>query len=236
MGKKSRGLYLIQWTFCQCLALNSILTDDTEGYINTDQVDRLCNRFDMRRMCDRSGKGMKKAFGLPVLSILILLTACAHAPPPRSAEDHLLLGESLARRGKIDGAIVEFEKAIEMRSQYAAAFTSLGAAYGQKGMFDQSILTSKKAIELDPRNATAYYNLGNAYGKGGNYEEAFASFFKAVELDPGYAGPHYGLAVSYYATGHYELAEEHADKAEAVGFKVPWRFRRALKKALRKSG
>ncbi len=190
----------------------------------------------MRTMCDLSGKGMKKAFGFAVLSILILITACAHAPPPRSAEDHLLLGEFLAQKGKIDGAIVEFESAIEMRSDYAAAYTSLGAAYGQKGMIEQSISASKKAIEQDPQNATAYYNLGNAFGKGGNYEEAFAAFFKAVELDPGYAGPHYGLAVCYYATGHYELAAEHADKAEALGFKVPLRFRRALKKALRKSG
>jgi tetratricopeptide (TPR) repeat protein len=138
----------------------SILTDDTEGYINTDQVDQFCNRFDMRTICDLS----------------------------------------------------------------------------RKGMIEQSISASKKAIEQDPQNATAYYNLGNAFGKRGNYEEAFAAFFKAVELDPGYAGPHYGLAVCYYATGHYELAVEHADKAEALGFKVPWRFRRSLKKALRKSG
>ena len=179
---------------------------------------------------------MKKAFGLPVLSILILITACAHAPPPRTAEDHLLRGEVLARKGKTDEAIVEFEKAIEMRSEYVAAYINLGAAYGQKGMIDQSISASKQAIDLDPQNATAHYNLGNAYGIGGNYEEGFASFFKAIELDSGYAEPHYGLAVCYFATGHYELAAEHANKAEALGFKVPWRFRRALKKALRKSG
>ena len=179
---------------------------------------------------------MKKAFGFAVLSILILIIACATSPPPRTAEDHFLRGEALASKGKIDGAIIEFENAIEMRPDYTAAYTSLGAAYGQKGLIEQSISASKKAIEQDPQNATAYYNLGNAFGKGGNYEEAFAAFFKAVELDPGYAGPHYGLAVCYYATGHYELAAEHADKAEALGFKVPWRFRRSLKKALRKSG
>jgi len=179
---------------------------------------------------------MKKGFTFPFLSILILIAACAHAPPPRSAEDHLLLGEFLAQKGKIDGAIVEFERAIEIRADYAAAYMNLGAAYGQKGMIDQSISASKKAIELDPRNATAFYNLGNAFGKVGNYEEAFASFFEAIELDPGYAEPHYGLAVCYYATGHYELATEQADRAEALGFKVPQQFRHALKKALAKPG
>lgn len=184
-----------------------------------------------------TGTGLKKAFRCSVLSILILTVACAaHIPPPRTPEGHFLRGEVLARKGNIDEAIVEFQKAIEMDSQFAAAYTSLGAAYGEKGIIDQSISASKKAIELDPRNATAHYNLGNAFGKEGNYEEAFASFYKAVELDPGYAGPHYGLAVCYYATDHYELAAEHADKAEALGFKVPWRFRRALKKALGKSG
>ena len=181
-------------------------------------------------------KRPEKAFGFPLLVLLILITACATVSPPRSAEDPLLRGEHLARRGKIDEAIVEFLKATEMRPNNVAAYTNLGAAYGQKGMIDQSISASNKAIELDSQNATAYYNLGNAFGKGENYEEAFAAFFQAIELDPGYAEPHYGLAVCYYATGQYELAKEHADRAEAMGFKIPRRFRHALKKALPKPG
>ena len=89
---------------------------------------------------------------------------------------------------------------------------------------------------MDPQNATGYNNLGNAFGKEGNYEEAFAAFYKAIELDPSYAKPHYGLAVCYYATGHYTRANEHANRAEAMGFKIPRRFRRALKKAMAKPG
>ena len=179
-------------------------------------------------------KGLKKAVRSFLLSIIILAAACSHAPPPRSAEDHLHLGEYLARKGKIDEAIAAWEKAIELRPHYVAAYTNLGAAYGQKRMIDQSISASKKATELDPHNATAYYNLGTAYGIGENYEEAFASFFKAIELNPSYAEPHYGLAVCYYATGKYELAREHADRAESLGFTVPPQFRRALKKGLKK--
>ena len=181
-------------------------------------------------------KGPKKALGLHLLAILILIAACAHVPPPKSPEDHLLLGESLARKGKIDEAIVEFERAIEMRPDYVEAYTKLGAAYGQEGMIDQSISASKRSVELDPQNATGYNNLGNAFGKEGNYEEAFAAFYKAIELDPSYAKPHYGLAVCYYATGHYTRANEHANRAEAMGFKIPRRFRRALKKAMAKPG
>jgi superkiller protein 3 len=182
------------------------------------------------------GSGLKKIVEFSILSILILMGACTHTPPPRTPEDHLHRGEFLAQKGKIDEAITEFEKAIDMRPEYAAAYTSLGAAYGKKGMIYQSVSASKKAIELDPQNATAYYNLGNAFGIGGNYEEAFASFYKAIELNAAYADPHYGLAVSYYATGHYELAAEHVEKAKSLGFRVPWRFQRTLKKALRKPG
>jgi tetratricopeptide (TPR) repeat protein len=182
------------------------------------------------------GKGPKKALGLLLLSTLMLIAACAHVPTPKSPEDHLLLGESLARKGKTDEAIVQFEKAIEMRPDYVEAYTNLGAAYGQKGIIGQSISASMRAVELDPHNATAYYNLGNAFGKAGDYEEAFAAFYKAIELDPGYAEPHYGLAVCYYATGHYTRANEHANRAEAMGFKIPRRFRRALKKATAKPG
>ena len=198
--------------------------------------DQLGNITGMEREYHMGRKGLKKNLGSSLLSILILIAACTHTTPPRSAEDHFLLGEALARKGRIDEAIIEFEKAIEMRPQYVAAYTSLGAAYGQKGTIDQSISASKKAIELAPRNATAYYNLGKAFGIEKNFDEAFASFFKAIELDPGYPEPYYGLAVCYYFTGHYELAMEHADKAEAMGFKVPQQFRRALKKALSNSG
>lgn len=179
---------------------------------------------------------LQRIRGLFLLSALIGIVACAHVPPPRSAEDHFQRGELLAGKGKIDEAIGEFQTAIEMRPDYVAAHTSLGAAYGQKGMIDESVSASEKAIQLDPKNARAYCNLGNAFGIDGNYEEAFASFFKAIELDLDYGEPHYGLAVCYYQTGHYQLAADHADRAKALGYRVPWSFRRALKKALRKSG
>jgi hypothetical protein len=47
----------------------------------------------MERDLHLEGKGPNKAFGFSLLSILIV--ACAHAPPVRSAEDHLLFGEFL---------------------------------------------------------------------------------------------------------------------------------------------
>ena len=58
---------------------------------------------------------------------------------------HNRLGNSLVRQGKYDAAIVQFERALEAKSDYASAQINLGIAYAEKGDFAEA---SRKLLPL----------------------------------------------------------------------------------------
>lgn len=62
-----------------------------------------------------------------------------------------------------DMAIEAYTKAIELKPDYAEAYTVRGAAYGLLGNYQQAINDYNMAIKLDPQYAEAYSNRGAAY-------------------------------------------------------------------------
>jgi serine/threonine-protein kinase len=103
------------------------------------------------------------------------------------------LGNALAARRDLDGAITEFRKAIENNSKDAAPHYNLGNALRDKKELDGAIAEYKKAIELDPTYALAHNNLGNVLDDKQDPDGAIAEYKKAIELDPKDATPHYNL-------------------------------------------
>jgi len=101
------------------------------------------------------------------------------------AEPHVALGSVLSADLKLKEAKREFERAIELNPNYAAAHYYLGidvlAPFGQ---FDQAIAEIRRAIELDPVSAIMNANLGHCYLFARRYPEAIAQLGKALELDP----------------------------------------------------
>ena len=75
----------------------------------------------------------------------------------------LLLGLGELRRMDVDrdGAIADYEKAIELKPDYAEAYYDLGNAYRAGGNLDRSIADYDKAIQLKPDYAEAQTNLNS---------------------------------------------------------------------------
>jgi TonB family protein len=103
------------------------------------------------------------------------------APPDaafyrKSAVAHIVKGE-------YDLAIVDYNKAIELKPDDAATYLNRGLAFYNKKSYDLAINDFNKAIELNPNEAAAYMNRGESYEKQGNSAKALADYQKAVELD-----------------------------------------------------
>ena len=79
-------------------------------------------------------------------------------------------------------AIEGYEKAIELKPDYASAYHNLGIVYRKQGNFDKSIESYEKAIELDPDDASVYYNLGIAYHNDDDFTTALFYYRKAASL------------------------------------------------------
>ena len=83
----------------------------------------------------------------------------------------------------IQQAIMNFTKAIELRSGYAEAYNNRGDLYECVGDYQQAIVDFTKAIELKPDYAMAYVNRGITYARLDNKSLlSIADIKKAVSL------------------------------------------------------
>ena len=78
---------------------------------------------------------------------------------------HNNLGNDLLQKGRVDDAISQYQKALQIKPNYAEAHNNLGNALLQKGRVDDAIAQCQKALQIKPDYAEAHNNLGNALCK-----------------------------------------------------------------------
>jgi len=117
--------------------------------------------------------------GIAALVAAAVLSSCI--PTAKYYNDY---GADLGRQGKIEEAITQLEKAVEIDPYAPKPYYNLGYAYSKQGRFDKAIIELKKAVELDPDYAKAHYYLGLAYEEKEKYGEAEKHYKKALELIP----------------------------------------------------
>jgi Tfp pilus assembly protein PilF len=123
----------------------------------------------------------------------------------------------LSIQGKLDEAIAEYRKAIEIDPKYAPAHTNLGITLTGQGKLDEAMAELLKAVEVDPKLATAHNALGSALSKQGKLDEAVAEYRKAIELDPTHASrAHYNLGNVLWKQGKLGEASAAYRKALAL--------------------
>jgi tetratricopeptide (TPR) repeat protein len=125
---------------------------------------------------------------------------------PAISRAHNLTGNILCNQHKINEAITEYRKAIELDPLYANPHNGLGLTLSDQGATEKAIAEYRKAIELDPLYANPHNNLGNVLSAQGKTEEAITEYRKAIELDPLYANPHNNLGNVLTAQGKTEEA------------------------------
>jgi DNA-binding winged helix-turn-helix (wHTH) protein/TolB-like protein/lipoprotein NlpI len=108
-------------------------------------------------------------------------------------------------------AIEFFQRAVEMDSQFAAAYSGLADSYSilgylsylaPAGSFPEAKRYATKALALDPSLAEAHASLGfvNFYFDW-DWPSAEAAFRRAIELEPNNASPHQWYSVYLLAAG-----------------------------------
>ena len=85
------------------------------------------------------------------------------------------------------GAIVDFDKSIELNPKYVRAYYERGRTQARLGDNARAIASCTQAIKIDPQDADAYYGRGTVKALLGNYTEAIVDLDKAIELDAEHA-------------------------------------------------
>ena len=126
-------------------------------------------------------------------------------------------GIDYRREGKLDLAIKDFDKAIELNPEFAEAYNNLGNAYDDKGDFDEAIVNFNMAIKFKSDFVEAYVNRGVAYGKRDEFNKAINDFTTAIDLNRYHAGAYFNRGNAYLLKGDFERAIENYDTAIKLG-------------------
>lgn len=123
--------------------------------------------------------------------------------------DYFYVNGILAENEKDYNTAIElFEKTIDIKPEYTAAYLELGYIYYDKNLYDKQLEMFKKAVELDPNNSEAHFYLAAAYEDKGQYDLAIAEYKKVIELKPENKDAASQLGVLYIMMGEKEKALE----------------------------
>ncbi len=131
----------------------------------------------------------------------------------RSAKFHHNLGFVLFQKGQVDGAIAQFQKALEIQPNYEEAHNNLDSALFPKGQVDEALAQFQKAMELQPNDPEAHNNLGSVLFQKGQVDEAIAHYQKALELQPNYPDAQNNLGFGLLQKGRVDEAIAHFERA-----------------------
>jgi protein O-mannosyl-transferase len=97
------------------------------------------------------------------------------------------LGAIFQQKGKVDEAIAQYRKALQIKPDYAEAHNNLGTALLQKGGVDEAIAQYQEALQIKPGYAMARNDLGMAFLQKGRVDDAIFQCQKALQISPDYA-------------------------------------------------
>lgn len=137
--------------------------------------------------------------------------------PTLTAFQIAVVGRNLANEGDYEGAIREYETAIEAGSKDELVYLDLANAYIVVGRGEEAQQPLAAVIELAPDEAWVAESAAWYYQELGLHEEAISNFERALVLDPESIWLYGALADSYIALGDFEKADEILGIAFEVG-------------------
>ncbi len=135
---------------------------------------------------------------------------------PLSPFAHNSMGITYQREGKINEAIAEYYKALELKPNLMPAYNNLAIIYRNMGKKDEAVAIYQKILTMNPKFLEMYNNLGALYSEMGKYAEAEKCYKQAIERDPNYGYAYFNLSRLYEQMGKKEEAKAMYERAFEV--------------------
>jgi tetratricopeptide (TPR) repeat protein len=96
-----------------------------------------------------------------------------------TAEDHYYAGIDFFGEGKIEEAIAEYNRALEIDPRFSDALHGLAQAYHAREDFDRTIEAARRILDLNHEDILAWTTISRAYQRKGMIPEAEEAAHKA---------------------------------------------------------
>ena len=140
-----------------------------------------------------------------IAAICALMLGCETTPTGNSssvynetalasrARSHTDLGAAYYQQGKLEIALDEFNRAVEIDPTYAQAYNGLGLVYAALNEDAKADASFKRAIQVQPGSSESHNNYGNFLCAHKRYDESITQFLEAVK-NPLYSTPNLAYA------------------------------------------
>ena len=139
----------------------------------------------------------------------VMLWADVTSKSPHNHRAYYNLGNVLQRRGKLDEALLQYEKALQLRPNFAVAHDNMGLVFMAKGNIPEAVKHTGMAVRIRPGNAIIQNNYGQILLRQGRIEEAARHFYQAVRIKPRYAKAQNNLGIALAQQKKLIEAKEH---------------------------
>jgi tetratricopeptide (TPR) repeat protein/thiol-disulfide isomerase/thioredoxin len=144
----------------------------------------------------------------------------AQRDDPSGAEAYYGLGSVYLQQQKTKAAQENFERAVQLRSNYPGtlprAWNNLGILAAQEGRIEEAIEDFQRALRVDPDLVIALGNLGNAYRQQKNWDPAKSALQRALALNPEDPDANYSMGMVFAQLNDTDRAYEYLQKALAA--------------------
>jgi len=121
---------------------------------------------------------------------------------PHYAQVYERLGSCQGKMGRLDEALKNCRKSVELNPFHSYARFHLGLAYQLKGNMEKAIEHYRVAVELAPENGPAWNNLGTILYKNKNVEKAIETYRKGLQYVKDFSDLNYNLAILLHEKGN----------------------------------
>jgi tetratricopeptide (TPR) repeat protein len=132
-------------------------------------------------------------------------------------------------------ALNDYQRATQLRPQYASAYHNIGTVLSQAGRYEDAIHYYLQALNAQPVFPQAEINLANTFVLAGNPHEAIEHYQIAIQEDGGNALPYYRLGLTLMGAGETEEAVREFTAAAQLAPNAP-EAHESLGEALAKLG
>ncbi len=118
--------------------------------------------------------------------------------------------------GDKKGAIVDYDRAIQLNPQYAGAYVDRGIAKSDLGDNNGAMSDYETAIAIDPQFPFAYVNRGIAKSESGNKRAAIIDYDRAIAIDPQFTLAYYNRGIAKSGLGDKKGAMSDYNRAITI--------------------